>query len=54
MKTVRATQSGSPQTNDSHAVLRAEGVATPGPFHLDKTAAFIHRRPATAISTANS
>ncbi len=38
----------------THAVLRAEGVATPGPFHLDNTAAVIHRRPATAISTANS
>jgi len=24
------------------AVLRAEGVATPGPFHLNNTAAFIH------------
>ena len=34
------------------AVLRAEGVAQPGPFHLDNTAAFIHRLPATAISTA--
>ena len=25
------------------AVLRAEGVATPGPFHLNNTVAFIHR-----------
>src|SRR5256885_8503455 len=25
------------------AVLRAEGVAAPGPFHLNNTAAFIHR-----------
>src|SRR5437867_1444223 len=25
------------------AVLRAEGVSTPGPFHLNNTAAFIHR-----------
>ncbi len=25
------------------AVLRAERVATPGPFHLNNTAAFIHR-----------
>src|SRR5213592_3606091 len=24
------------------AVLRAEGVATPGPFHLNNTAAFLH------------
>ena len=29
----------------THAVLRAEGVAQPGPFHLDNTAAFIHRLP---------
>jgi phenylpyruvate tautomerase PptA (4-oxalocrotonate tautomerase family) len=36
----------------THAVLRAEGVASPGPFHLDNTAAFIHRLPASAISTA--
>jgi phenylpyruvate tautomerase PptA (4-oxalocrotonate tautomerase family) len=38
----------------TRAVLRAEGVATPGPFHLDNTAAFIHRMPPTAISTANT
>jgi phenylpyruvate tautomerase PptA (4-oxalocrotonate tautomerase family) len=38
----------------THAVLRAEGVAQPGPFHLDNTAAFIHRLPGTAISTANT
>ena len=38
----------------THAVLRAEGVTTPGPFHLDNTAAFIHRLPASAISTANT
>jgi phenylpyruvate tautomerase PptA (4-oxalocrotonate tautomerase family) len=38
----------------THAVLRAEGVAAPGPFHLDNTAAFIHRLPPTAISTASS
>jgi len=38
----------------THAVLRAEGVAQPGPFHLDNTAAFIHRLPLTAISTANT
>jgi phenylpyruvate tautomerase PptA (4-oxalocrotonate tautomerase family) len=38
----------------THAVLRAEGVATPGPFHLDNTAAFIHRLPATAVGTASS
>ena len=38
----------------THAVLRAEGVTTPGPFHLDNTAAFIHRLPASAISTAQT
>jgi phenylpyruvate tautomerase PptA (4-oxalocrotonate tautomerase family) len=38
----------------THAVLRAEGVAAPGAFHLDNTAAFIHRMPASAISTANT
>ena len=38
----------------THAVLRAEGVAAPGPFHLDNTAAFIHRMPGSAISTANT
>ena len=31
----------------THAVLRAEGVAQPGAFHLDNTAAFIHRLPTT-------
>jgi phenylpyruvate tautomerase PptA (4-oxalocrotonate tautomerase family) len=34
------------------AVLRAEGVAVPGPFHLNNTAAFIHRLPKAALSTA--
>jgi phenylpyruvate tautomerase PptA (4-oxalocrotonate tautomerase family) len=38
----------------THAVLRAEGVTHPGPFHLDNTAAFIHRLPAASISTANT
>jgi phenylpyruvate tautomerase PptA (4-oxalocrotonate tautomerase family) len=38
----------------THAVLRAEGVAQPGPFHLDNTAAFIHRLRPAAISTANT
>jgi phenylpyruvate tautomerase PptA (4-oxalocrotonate tautomerase family) len=37
----------------THAVLRAEGVASPGPFHLDNTAAFVHRLPTSAISTAS-
>ncbi|MBB2967696.1 tautomerase family protein [Leifsonia aquatica] len=36
----------------THAVLRAEGVAQPGAFHLDNTAAFIHRLPTTALGTA--
>src|SRR5206468_5394152 len=34
------------------AVLRAEGVSTPGPFHLNNTAAFIHRMDPHAIHTA--
>ena len=34
------------------AVLRAEGVATPGPFHLDNTAAFIHRMDPRSVHTA--
>src|SRR5246500_4362444 len=34
------------------AVLRAEGVATPGPFHLNNTAAFVHRMDPHAIHTA--
>ncbi len=34
------------------AVLRAEGVATPGPFHLNNTAAFIHRMDPNAVHTA--
>ncbi|HUB41190.1 MAG TPA: hypothetical protein VMA72_20295 [Streptosporangiaceae bacterium] len=38
----------------THAVLRAEGVAQPGAFHLDNTAAFIHRLPTTAVSTAST
>jgi phenylpyruvate tautomerase PptA (4-oxalocrotonate tautomerase family) len=38
----------------THAVLRAEGVAQPGPFHLDNTAAFIHRLPSSAVSTASA
>jgi phenylpyruvate tautomerase PptA (4-oxalocrotonate tautomerase family) len=38
----------------THAVLRAEGVAQPGSFHLDNTAAFIHRLPPSAISTAST
>src|SRR2546427_3009475 len=34
------------------AVLRAEGVANPGPFHLNNTAAFIHRMDPHAVHTA--
>ena len=36
----------------THAVLHAEGVSTPGPFHLENTAAFIHRLPTSAVGTA--
>src|ERR1700691_3656338 len=36
------------------AVLRAEGVATPGPFHLNNTAAFIHRMEPHAVHTAST
>jgi phenylpyruvate tautomerase PptA (4-oxalocrotonate tautomerase family) len=34
------------------AVLRAEGVAAPGPFHTDNTAAYIHRMDPAAVQTA--
>ncbi len=34
------------------AVLRAEGVAKPGPFHLDNTAAYIHRMNPASVHTA--
>ncbi len=34
------------------AVLHAEGVSTPGPFHLNNTAVFIHRMESNAIHTA--
>ena len=34
------------------AVLRAEGVANPGPFHLNNTAAFIHRMDPHSVHTA--
>ena len=36
------------------ALLRAEGVETPGPAHLDNTGAYIHRLPACAVNTARS
>jgi len=34
------------------AVLRAEGVAAPGPFHTNNTAVYIHRMDASAVQTA--
>jgi phenylpyruvate tautomerase PptA (4-oxalocrotonate tautomerase family) len=34
------------------AILRAEGVTIPGPFHLNNTAAFIHRMEPSTIQTA--
>jgi hypothetical protein len=36
----------------TRAVSRAEGVGAPGPFHLESTAAFIHRMDPTAVQTA--
>ena len=36
------------------AVLRAEGVTHPGPFHLNNTAAYIHRLPPSSVHTAAS
>jgi phenylpyruvate tautomerase PptA (4-oxalocrotonate tautomerase family) len=36
----------------THAVLRAEGVANPGPFHLNNTAAYIHRMNPHSVHTA--
>jgi phenylpyruvate tautomerase PptA (4-oxalocrotonate tautomerase family) len=34
------------------ALLRAEGVANPGPTHLNNTGAYIHRMPPTTVNTA--
>jgi phenylpyruvate tautomerase PptA (4-oxalocrotonate tautomerase family) len=34
------------------AILRAEGVANPGPFHLNNTAAYIHRMEPSTVQTA--
>ncbi len=34
------------------AVLRAEGVPAPRPFHADNTAVYIHRMPASTVQTA--
>jgi phenylpyruvate tautomerase PptA (4-oxalocrotonate tautomerase family) len=36
------------------ALLRAEGVQKPGPFHLNNTGVYIHRMPAMAVQTAAS
>ena len=36
------------------AVLKAEGVKAPGGFHLENTAAFIHRMDPVALQTAAS
>jgi phenylpyruvate tautomerase PptA (4-oxalocrotonate tautomerase family) len=36
----------------THAVLRAEGVTMPTSFHLENTAAFVHRMPPSAVGTA--
>ena len=35
----------------TRAVLRAEGVQQPTPFHLENTAAFIHFLPSSRIQT---
>jgi phenylpyruvate tautomerase PptA (4-oxalocrotonate tautomerase family) len=34
------------------AVLRAEGIVQPGPFHRDNTAAYIHRMDPSTVHTA--
>jgi phenylpyruvate tautomerase PptA (4-oxalocrotonate tautomerase family) len=34
------------------AVLRAEGVTAPGPFHTNNTAVYLHRMDAAAVQTA--
>jgi hypothetical protein len=36
----------------THAVLRAEGVSKPGSFHLNNTAAYIHRMDPHSVHTA--
>ena len=36
------------------AVLAAEGVATPGPFHTANTAAYLHRMEPASVQTAAS
>ena len=59
MITVTIPEGLIPESSDSslikdltHAVLRAEGVAQPGPFHLNNTAAFIHRLKPSSLGTA--
>jgi len=34
------------------ALLRAEGVPNPTPYHLNNTAAYVHRLPSAAVHTA--
>jgi phenylpyruvate tautomerase PptA (4-oxalocrotonate tautomerase family) len=34
------------------ALLKAEGVANPGPTHTNNTGAYIHRMPASTVNTA--
>jgi phenylpyruvate tautomerase PptA (4-oxalocrotonate tautomerase family) len=36
------------------ALLRAEGVANPGPTHLENTGAYIHQMPASTVHTAGT
>jgi phenylpyruvate tautomerase PptA (4-oxalocrotonate tautomerase family) len=36
------------------ALLRAEGVTTPGPAHLNNTGAYIHRMPPSTVHTAGT
>jgi hypothetical protein len=36
------------------ALLRAEGVSTPPPLHLDNTAAYVHRLPTRGVHTART
>ncbi|MEV4518089.1 tautomerase family protein [Dactylosporangium sp. NPDC049525] len=36
------------------ALLRAEGVAEPGPAHLDNTGAYVHRMPPETVHTAGT
>src|SRR5881392_3656132 len=36
----------------TRAVLRAEGVSAPSPFHLENTAAFVHKMDPAPVQTA--